>query len=149
QRRLELVLMGDQKVATRAVPAGFVQSHELQRVYVDDQRQLALTGLASALWAGREADVRVRIQEKAVARRLLPQPPARLAGARPLCHQRISSMGSSPSSGSQESTRLCIRAAIVPVLFTFIPCNRMPSSAAIRSSSGTRTMRRAQQDRLG
>src|SRR2546421_4101999 len=115
QPRLELSLVGDQKVATRAVPAGFVQSHQLHRIYVDDQRQLALAGLASALWAGREADVRVRIEEKAVARRLLPQPPARLAGARQPCHQRISSLGSSPSSGSQASTRLPIRAAIVPV----------------------------------
>ena len=112
QPRLELILMGDQKVATQAVTAGFVQSHQLQRVYVDDQRQLALARLTSALWAGREADVRVRIQEKALARRLLSQTPARLAGARPPCHQRITSTGSIPSSASQASTRWRTRAAL-------------------------------------
>jgi hypothetical protein len=112
QPRLELILMGDQKVATQAVTAGFVQSHQLKRVYVDDQRQLALARLTSALWAGREADVRVRIQEKALARQLLTQTPARLAGARPPCHQRITSTGSIPSSASQASTRWRTRAAL-------------------------------------
>ncbi len=107
QPRLELILVGDQKVATRAIPAGFVQGHQLQRVDLDDQRQLALARLASALWAAREANVRVRIQEEAVARRLLAQTPARLAGApRP---QGITS--TIPSSASQASTRWRTRAA--------------------------------------
>src|SRR5216683_2635682 len=109
---LKLILVGDQQVATRAVPAGLVQCHQLYRVNMDDQRQLTLARLASALWAGREADVRVRIQEKAVARRLLTQTPARLAGARPPCHQRITSTGSIPSSASQASTRWRARAAL-------------------------------------
>src|SRR5712691_10197037 len=55
QPRFELILVGDQQVAVRAVPAGLVQCYQLPRVNMDDQRQLTLARLASALWAGREA----------------------------------------------------------------------------------------------
>src|SRR6266542_3020527 len=41
----------------RAVPAGLVQCDQLQRFNVDDQRQLALTRLAHALWAFHESHV--------------------------------------------------------------------------------------------
>src|SRR5712692_7375798 len=73
QPRLELILVGDQQVATRAVPASLVQCYQLHRVNMDDQRQLTLARFASALWAGREADVGVRIQGEAVARRRLAE----------------------------------------------------------------------------
>src|SRR5262249_36216809 len=88
---LELILVGDQKVAIGAVPARFVQSQQLHRIDMDDQRQLTLTRLTSALWAGREADVRVRIEEEAVTRRRLAETRDQRAGARAFRHQLITS----------------------------------------------------------
>jgi hypothetical protein len=58
---------------------------------MDDQWQLTLTRLTSALWAGCESDVRVRIEEKAVTRRLLSETRDQLAGARAFRHRLITS----------------------------------------------------------
>jgi hypothetical protein len=49
QPSLELILVSDQKVAMGAVPARLVQSQQLHRIDMDDQRQLTLARLASAL----------------------------------------------------------------------------------------------------
>src|SRR3954468_7404242 len=96
--RLQPILLGDQQVAAWAVSAGLVQSDQLHRVDVDHQWQLADPGLLATLWARREAGIGVGVEKEAVARRLLPETPTFLGGARPPSHQPMSSMGSILSS---------------------------------------------------
>src|SRR5207244_180553 len=109
QPRLELILVSDQQVTGRAVPTGLVQGYELQRVDVDDQRQLAHTRLAAGLGAGREPRVGVGIQEEPVARRLLTEAGSRPRSAFFAGHQSACGVGSIPSDASQASSRSPIR----------------------------------------
>jgi hypothetical protein len=61
---LILVPVGDEQIAIGTVAAGLIQRHWLHRVHMDEQRELALPGLVSALRATRKPHGLIWIEEK-------------------------------------------------------------------------------------
>ncbi|MFN0072341.1 MAG: hypothetical protein ACKVVP_12735 [Chloroflexota bacterium] len=73
QERLHLVLVGDQQITPFTVFARLVQGNELIWINVDDEWKLADPGLFTTFRTRRESSVGVRVQEEAMARRLLAE----------------------------------------------------------------------------